>query len=191
MREFPFTSSPAARRLGAVLIATAVAASLAACGSSPATQAPSVTQPPASIDPGGAGGAGGGGAASLVAGGGGTADCTATMAAATDVSLEMQALYQVDSAARWKALADPSAPMHLDAARFAAAVAAIGGLPGGADVAAKYRPIVDLETQAFAASDPWGDGSGPAAKAHDTAAAGFIDMGVALTQLLEALACAP
>ena len=187
------TAAPGpAGALRALITATVLIGPLAACGGSPApTPAPATAGASSATDSGSVRTDAGSVAGDAGPAGDASADCTRATRAATDVSLEMQFLYQADSAARWQALTDPSAPVGLDAARFAAGVAALGSLPGGADVAARYAPIATLETEAAVAADPWGGGSGPAARAHDETEAAFIDLGVALTLYLEGLGCAP
>jgi hypothetical protein len=147
---------------------TAPAASAAASAAASVAAAPS-SAPGASSGMGGAG-------------------CDGIREAATRVSLETQLLYQADSGERWATMTDPSAPIRLDAGAMAAAVDVLATLPGSGDLVASYRQIVDLERQA-GSGDPWGDGSGPGARAHELVKAKFIDLGVALSTLLEAAGC--
>jgi hypothetical protein len=174
--------SSAAMMLAAALLAL-VAAGCSGTSASPTGDPAGSAAPSAAVQPSsGSGGAVGGGS------GAGAASCDRVREAATLVALQMQLLYQADSAAQWTSMTDPATPVRLDATSAAAAVDVLATLPGSGDLVASYREIVDLERQAES-GDPWGDGSGPGARAHALVKATFIDLGVALSTLLEAVGC--
>jgi hypothetical protein len=119
----------------------------------------------------------------------GTAGCEPVTAAAATISIEMQLLYQAGSADQWEAMTASTAPIALSGDRFASAVEVLATAPGSADLVARYREIALLEKEATTSSDPWGGGSGPGARVQREVQAGFIDLGVALSTLLESLGC--
>jgi hypothetical protein len=126
------------------------------------------------------------GAASSAAGPG---DCAAWKEAATTMSPETQLLHQAGSAVQWAAMTASTAPIVLSGGGLAAAVDVLSRPPGSGDLVAKYREIADLEKQAVSSGDPWGGGSGPGAQVQKKGQASFIDVGVALSSLLEHLGC--
>jgi hypothetical protein len=115
--------------------------------------------------------------------------CATWQQAAETLSLETKMLFQADSAAQWKAMTDPTAPIVLSGDRMAKAVAILSATPGSADLMAKYRAIAELEKQAVASTDPWGAGNGPGAQVQQTVSAAFVDLGTGLGNLLSTLGC--
>ena len=119
----------------------------------------------------------------------GTPECAAAKEAAATISVEMQLLYQAGSADQWTAMTASTAPLALSGDRMWAAIDALSQAPGSGDIVVKYREIAALEKQATSSRDPWGGGTGPGAILQKKVKASFIDLGMALSTLLEDLGC--
>jgi hypothetical protein len=177
-----------AARFDILVLVFACLALVAACsGSAGATTVPAGSTPAGAVPAGTTAPVASSGGASPA--GPGAAGCAAVMEAAATISIEMQLLYQAGSADQWEAMTASTAPIALSGDRFAAAVEVLATAPGAAELAAKYMEIAGLEKAATTSSDPWGGGSGPGARVQQKVQATFIDLGVALSTLLESLGC--
>ena len=137
---------PDPHRVLAVTLATALAGILAGCASSvppPTSPPPTPVLTPVSSP---------------------QVDSAAEMLGVRAVVREMEVLIGARTEEAWARVAAPNVGSGLAVGRFAAWIDTVAGLPGGDELADRYREILDLEREAVDALDPWAGGAGPAAE---------------------------
>ena len=156
---------PDPHRVLAVTLATALAGILAGCASSvppPTSPPPTPVLTPVSSP---------------------QVDSAAEMLGVRAVVRKMEVLIGARTEEAWARVAAPNVGSGLAVGRFAAWIDTVAGLPGGDELADRYREILDLEREAVDALDPWAGGAGPAAEVSALVADEYHALDEALTTL--------
>jgi len=103
---------------------------------------------------------------------------------------EMAVLIGARSEEAWARVTAGNVGNRLAVDRFAAGIDTVAGLPGGDELADRYREILDFEREAIDALDPWGGGAGPAAEVAALVANEYLALDEAMTTLwVDRLGC--